>query len=303
MNTFPDDLDHVPQDSDMTKLKPPIKAETDVGRVTFTNKQQARQGLPLADPAATARKTYQPDDEVHELASKIEVQLKSSLRQSSRRTVNNSGSREVRSEILTQIQSTDDDQLAPQSHPVFNVSTNRRASNASVLSALSHPDDEPPSDDEQPSPLQGAFGGGTNSRRKSSMITWNEGKSKPNQPHPALEYPPLYFLVRRFPRLLEPTKAFFRLRWRLSYQLQQSIPFSRTIFQKLNVFATVGELLLIIPFIVALVACTVSSFVWPSVSISGQTARAPHLRLHHSYKELTIDFNIWHPRRSCNMVP
>ena len=113
------------------------------------------------------------------------------------------------------------------------------------------------------------------SRRKASMITWKEGNNSPNQPHLALEYPPLYFLVRRFPLLVEPTKAFFRARWRFSYYLQHRIPLSRTVLRKLNIFVTLGELLLVIPFIIALVACTVYSFAHPSVSISGQTARTP----------------------------
>jgi predicted ferric reductase len=286
MNMFPNNLDHVHRDSGVSELEdqqglhmpePSMNPEREGGRVTFTNKQQARQGAPVADQAVTPGQTlpYEHDDEVHELASKVEVQLKSSLRHNARRTVTNSGLRAVFNEILTEINSTDDGQHAPQSHPVFDVSTNRRASNASVLSALSHLDDEQFSEDEQASPDRTTLKAGTIGRRKSSLITWDKGKSKPNQPHPALEYPPLYFLVRRFPQLLEPTKAIFRSRWRLSYQLQRSIPFSRTIFQKLNLFPTLGELLLIIPFIVTLVFCTVYSFARPDVSISGQTARTP----------------------------
>jgi hypothetical protein len=53
---------------------------------------------------------------------------------------------------------------------------------------------------------------------------WPEEKSYPNDPHPALEYPPLYFLIRRFPFLLKLTKGFFSYRWRISYPLQQRIP-------------------------------------------------------------------------------
>jgi len=43
----------------------------------------------------------------------------------------------------------------------------------------------------------------------------------------------------------------------------------------MNVFVTVGELLLILPFIATILACTVYSFVYPSVSISGHAARTP----------------------------
>jgi predicted ferric reductase len=44
---------------------------------------------------------------------------------------------------------------------------------------------------------------------------------------------------------------------------------------KLNIFTTLGEQLLILPFIVALLTCTVYSFIHPSVSISGHTSRVP----------------------------
>jgi NADPH oxidase len=112
-------------------------------------------------------------------------------------------------------------------------------------------------------------------RRKASLVTWKEDKTCPNHPHPALEYPPLYFFIRRFPQLSELSKGFFQSRWRLSYPLQQRIPFSRTILRKLNIFTTLGELLLILPFIIALLTCTVYSFIHPSVSISGHTSRIP----------------------------
>ena len=185
--------------------------------------------------------------------------------------------------------------------PVPNIISKRSASVVSVFSTLSHPQEDhilPDKDflkkkrkrrqmpklttleegnDGPKQPHQNtSHENETKIRRKASMITWKEGNNSPNQPHPALEYPPLYFLVRRFPQLVEPTKAFFRARWGFSYYLQHRIPLSRTVLRKMNIFVTLGELLLIIPFIIALDGLhSVYSFAHPSVSISGQTARTP----------------------------
>jgi FAD-binding domain/Ferric reductase like transmembrane component len=112
-------------------------------------------------------------------------------------------------------------------------------------------------------------------RSKSSLVMWPDEKSYPNDPHPALEYPPLYFLIRQSPFVLELAKDFFRFRWRISYPLQQRIPFSRTFFRKMNLFITVGELLLVLPFVATLILCTIYSFIYPSVAISGHAARIP----------------------------
>ena len=146
----------------------------------------------------------------------------------------------------------------------------RRGSTQSCVSALSFHDEECPTSCTSDEPAETG-----QQRRKTSLVTWKEDKSYPNHPHPALEYPPLYFFIRRFPQLLELSKKFFQSRWRLSYPLQQKLPFSRTILRKLNVFITLGELLLILPFIGALLTCTMYSFVHPSVSISGHTSRVP----------------------------
>ncbi|KAI2497882.1 FAD-binding domain [Fragilaria crotonensis] len=147
----------------------------------------------------------------------------------------------------------------------------RQGSTRSCVSTLSfHMEENPTSS--SPSETEET---GHQRRRKTSLVTWKEDNAYPNQPHPALEYPPLYFLIRRFPQLSQPSKGFFQSRWRLSYPLQQKLPFSRTILRKLNIFTTLGELLLILPFIAALLICTVYSFIYPNVSISGHTSRIP----------------------------
>jgi len=99
-------------------------------------------------------------------------------------------------------------------------------------------------------------------------------KSAPNNPHSGLEYPPLYFLIHRIPFLLNLVKWFIRFRWRVSYPLQRRVPLSR-ILRKANIFCTIGELFIILPLFVTLIICTIYSFVYPSVSISGHAARTP----------------------------
>jgi len=95
-----------------------------------------------------------------------------------------------------------------------------------------------------------------------------------NDPHPALETPLLYFLLRPFPRLLSAIQAFYNLRWDISYPLQNRIPCSGQL-RKINVILTWGELFLLLPFFVLMIAATIYSVVDPSVSISGHTARTP----------------------------
>jgi len=108
-----------------------------------------------------------------------------------------------------------------------------------------------------------------------SLISPEEiASATPNHPHPGLEYPPLYFLIKRFPFLMALSKSFFQFRWRVSYPLQKRIPLSR-VLRKINVFCTIGELFLILPFFATLIICTIYSFVFPSVTISGHAARTP----------------------------
>lgn len=160
----------------------------------------------------------------------------------------------------------------PNAPYVQSVHFPRRGSVGSVISALTFQghDVECPSQ-----PLSNPNNDSGKLRRRTSLVTWKEGSSNPNHPHPALEFPPLYFLLRPYPYLLELSKGFFRLRWRLSYKLQKSIPCTRSVFRRMKIFLTLGDVLLILPFIAAFVTCTIYSFVSPSVSISGHAARAP----------------------------
>ncbi len=94
----------------------------------------------------------------------------------------------------------------------------------------------------------------------------------PNRPHQALEYPPLYFLLKRFPRLMEVSKQWYVYRWRASYPLQQKLPCSRAL-RKLGVHLTWGEAILLLPFWTALASAIIYTFVFPSVIYTGHVAR------------------------------
>lgn len=94
----------------------------------------------------------------------------------------------------------------------------------------------------------------------------------PNRPHPSLEYPPLYFMLRRFPWLFDNIKILYLLRWRMSYPLQRRLPYSR-LLRKAGVNLTWGELLLLLPFFAMLICGIVYSFVIPNVAVSGKVAR------------------------------
>lgn len=167
--------------------------------------------------------------------------------------------------------------------PVVHIKANRRESNSSVVSELSFKDEylevvKKQQQLKQRYPTAAARGdaiGSSLQRSRRSLVQPSQiEEAFPNHPHPALEYPPLYFAIRNCPRLLDMAESFFRIRWRLSYPLQKRIPFSRTL-RKLNVFMTIAEMILILPFFAAIIACTVYSFVYPSVSISGHAARTP----------------------------
>jgi len=147
--------------------------------------------------------------------------------------------------------------------PIPHVKASRRFSGASMLSELSLGELDVKKED------------ASKHISRMSLITPEEiANSAPNHPHPGLEYPPLYFFIHRSPFLMGLFKSFIRIRWRVSYPLQRRIPLSR-LLRKANIFCTFGELLLILPFFVTLISCTVYSFVYPSVSISGHTARTP----------------------------
>jgi predicted ferric reductase len=94
----------------------------------------------------------------------------------------------------------------------------------------------------------------------------------PNQPHPALEYPMFYHALNRFPNILESIKSPYARRWRLSYPLQHTVSFSRSLLN-LDVHLTWGELLLLVPFFVGIVAGIIYTAINPSVVATGKIAR------------------------------
>lgn len=96
----------------------------------------------------------------------------------------------------------------------------------------------------------------------------------PNSPHPLIEYPPLYFLLKPFPKILNALDSFYRARWELKYPLQRPVFLSKKL-RKIGVQLTWGECLFMVPFIMILVRGLVTSFVYPSVSDSGMIARLP----------------------------
>jgi len=95
------------------------------------------------------------------------------------------------------------------------------------------------------------------------------------QPHPLLEYPPLYFVLKYFQMLMTCLQNLYKVRWELSYPLQRRVPFSKLVLRKVGISLTWGELLLWTPFVLILVQGMLSSFVNPSVSQSGVVARLP----------------------------
>jgi hypothetical protein len=97
-------------------------------------------------------------------------------------------------------------------------------------------------------------------------------KQYPNEPHPLLDYPPLYFLLRNCPSVLETIKAFYQARWRMAYPLQRRVFFSQQL-RKLGIFMTWGELILVLPFLAMIVGGIILTFIYPSVFWSGHVAR------------------------------
>ncbi|CAB9512732.1 generating NADPH oxidase heavy chain subunit [Seminavis robusta] len=96
----------------------------------------------------------------------------------------------------------------------------------------------------------------------------------PNEPHPLLEFPPLYWLVHSSPGLLEAIKHLYSFRWRMSYPLQRRVFLSQQL-RKAGIFCTIGELLLVIPLVGIFLGGLLSAFVWPSTYWSGHIARLP----------------------------
>lgn len=98
------------------------------------------------------------------------------------------------------------------------------------------------------------------------------GPSVPNRPHPSLEFPPLYFALKRWPWLSQQIKPLYQLRWRLSYPLQKRLPYNKTL-RKIGIRMTWGEALLLMPFFVCMTMSLFYTVVYPSVKDSGKVAR------------------------------
>ena len=96
----------------------------------------------------------------------------------------------------------------------------------------------------------------------------------PNSPHPSIEYPPLYFILKRFPCILNAMERLYKVRWEIQYPLQRRVPFSKKL-RKIGITATWGECLLMVPFIIIFIQGVITSFVHPSVSKSGLVSRLP----------------------------
>ncbi len=100
----------------------------------------------------------------------------------------------------------------------------------------------------------------------------DEESVSPNRPHQSLEYPLLFFLLKRWPWLFAKIKYFYMFRWSASYPLQKKIPGSQSL-RKLGIHLTWGEVLLLIPFWIALFAAVVYTVVYPNVMNTGHVAR------------------------------
>lgn len=98
--------------------------------------------------------------------------------------------------------------------------------------------------------------------------------SFPNKPHPALEYPPLYFLLKRFPLIMDSMTNFYKIRWEMQYPLQKRVPFSKKL-RKIGLFMTWGELILLLPFFGIIISGMMTTFYEPSVTNSGHVSRLP----------------------------
>jgi hypothetical protein len=96
----------------------------------------------------------------------------------------------------------------------------------------------------------------------------------PNEPHPLLEFPPLYWMVRGHPGVLAAIKDIYSYRWRMSYPLQRRVFLSQQL-RKAGIFCTIGELLLVLPLVAIFVCGLLFAFVWPSTHWSGHIARLP----------------------------
>lgn len=97
-----------------------------------------------------------------------------------------------------------------------------------------------------------------------------------NEPHPSLELPLFYLLLKRFPYILENVKKIYQFRWSVSYPLQKRV-YCSNYLRKLNIHMTWGELILLMPLFGIMLAGTLYTFAFPSLSRTGYFARLPLL--------------------------
>ena len=115
-----------------------------------------------------------------------------------------------------------------------------------------------------------------NKKKSSGNNVINHDNWFPNNPHPSLEYPVLYFILKCLPNcVMIWIRKVYTIRWELSYPLQRRLPLSKKFLRKIGISLTWGEALLWAPFIIILIQGMLSSFVNPSVTESGLVARLP----------------------------
>jgi len=142
------------------------------------------------------------------------------------------------------------------------IPSKRRTSNMSIVSDMTLPNQETPTIPKDPYNLS-----------KSKSLYFQDVLCT-NNPHQALEFPPLYFVLRHSPKLLDLFRSIYNCRWNMSYILQRRLCCSKML-GKAGVVSTWGELILVLPFFALIVAGTFFSFFDKSVSMSGHMARTP----------------------------
>lgn len=93
-----------------------------------------------------------------------------------------------------------------------------------------------------------------------------------NRPHPSLDYPPIFFALKRWPWLSRHIKPLYKVRWSLSYPLQRKLPYSKSL-RKLGITASWGEVLLFLPFVLSTLLCVYYTVVEPDIHMTGVMAR------------------------------
>lgn len=110
-----------------------------------------------------------------------------------------------------------------------------------------------------------------NSDNRNFAITSEDGRNM-NESHPAMEYPPLYFMLQSYPRLMDPIRSVYAFRWRVSYPLQRKVVLPCKLRQ-FGLFLTWGEVLILIPFNAVVVTGILYTVAFPSVNATGKIAR------------------------------